>query len=386
MRIASLLLALGVALGSGFAIRTSEAPPDLLGEATLNQVPPDAAKAVSLYTEALRRDPANPQRWDDLGFAFETADDLPKARYCYSRALELSGELPLIWLRDVNFHFTIDEPDNALRTAARVLKTVPDYDDALFGYFDRFGLSPSSVLSEIGEDRRAARAYAQHLIDIRKPDQAEADQVEKVWQFAFAKGYVDQPLANSYVDAMLLAHRCAQARHDWVQYLGSQSGGYPDQNLIFNPGFEQEPTGSAFDWQIQSSGEFNTSRDDSNPHEGKFALRIQFQGSGNVSYQNVIQKTCITPGNYALRAWIRTTGITTNEGPRIQVADPDSPSRLSVSTESFLGTSDWQPVTVPFKVSTGTSLIAIRVIRQPSSKFDNKISGSFWIDALSLSK
>jgi hypothetical protein len=91
-------------------------------------------------------------------------NDFPSARYCYQRALELSREIPAIWLRDANFHFQLDETQAALVSAARVVKTVPDYDSTLFNYFDRVFSNPGQVLAEIGGDRRATLAYTEHLL------------------------------------------------------------------------------------------------------------------------------------------------------------------------------------------------------------------------------
>lgn len=123
MRFASLLLALALTFGAASALRHPQPALDALAFAALNQSPPDTVKAIALYTDALQHDLPNPYRWSDLGFAYQTAQDTPKARYCYARALALSGDLPAIWLRDANFHFAMDEPDEALHSAAKVLKT-----------------------------------------------------------------------------------------------------------------------------------------------------------------------------------------------------------------------------------------------------------------------
>ena len=141
---------------------------------------------IALLTEAVSRDSANPYRWADLGQALVNSNDIPKARTCYTRALELSRDIPQIWLRDANFHFQLSEPEQALETAARVLKTVPDYDAILFGYFIQFGLRAPVILSKIGDARRAVRSYTQYLIDRNVPDDAAV-----AWRHAEASGFSD---------------------------------------------------------------------------------------------------------------------------------------------------------------------------------------------------
>jgi len=381
MRILNLFLAVAVTAGAAIALREPDERrnPEVLAAAALNQSPPDVQTAVRLYTSALERDAANPYRWADLGSAFEAAQDIPNASLCYGRALELSGEIPQIWLRAANFNIEAGEIQAALPLAGRVLRTVPDYDAVLFGYFDRLGVSAASVLDEIRNDRRATYSFAQYLIGARKMEQAAG-----VWGSAESKGFADDRLTASYIDAMLLDHRYTEAWRDWIASLGAKRGDYPNQNLLFNPGFEKEPTGSVFDWRIQPSADFDTTLDSSGAHDGARALHIQFHGTANVTYRNVIQEARVTPGKYTFQAWIRAENITTNEGPRIELADPESPSRFQFSTDSFLGTIPWTLVSHVFTVPTGENLMAVRIVRRTSPKFDSKINGGFWMDSARL--
>jgi tetratricopeptide (TPR) repeat protein len=380
MKILGLALAVAVTAGA-IALRGpgGAAYPDALAAAALDQTPPDVQTVIHVYASALQGDPANPYRWSDLGSAFEAAQEISQARACYSRALELSGEIPQIWLRDANFHIQAGDPENALHSAGRVLRTVPDYDSVLFGYFDRLGLGTDAVLAEIGNDRRAMYSYARYHIG-----RGEMDQAAEVWKHVAAKGFADDTLAASYIDALLSSHRDAEAWRDWIEYLGARRGDYPDDNLLFNAGFEKEPTGSAFDWRIRPSDQFDTMLDASAAHEGSRALRIRFHGTENVSYGNVIQAVGVTPGKYTFEAWVRTENITTNEGPRIELFDPESPAHFQFSTDPFIGTVSWKPVRQIFTVPVGEKLLALRIVRRVSQKIDSKINGEFWMDSMRI--
>jgi tetratricopeptide (TPR) repeat protein len=352
--------------------------PEALALEPSDQSPLPPQQVITLLTEAVSRDSANPYRWADLGQALADANDLPKARTCYTRALELSRDIPQIWLRDANFHFQLGEPEQALDTASRVLKTVPDYDAVLFSYFTRFGLKPTVVLSKIGDDRRAVRSYTQYLIDHNLPDDATI-----AWRHASAGAFTDERLTASYIDCLLRARRYDQAQSDWVASLGEKRDGYPGKNLVFNGGFERVPTPSVFDWRIQPTDDVETVREASG-HDGQWALCVKFDGKSNVSFNNVSEVIRIRPGGYRLRAWVRTQDITTNEGPRLEVQDAESAARLNIRTEPFLGTEDWHPIQQTFTVPSGTNLVAVRVVRQHSQKFDNKITGMFWLDSVEL--
>lgn len=385
---------LGLALTAGayaaLTLLDPEARPEIRALKSIDQANPDTTQTIALLTEAVRRDPANPYRWSDLGGGLTTLSPSGQsglspspssaARAAYARALELSRDIPQIWLRDANFHFQLNEPEPALETASRVLKTVPDYDSVLFNYFTQFNLSPDKVLKHIGTDPRATRAYTLFLIDHNLMDAATT-----AWRSAADAGFNEIHLTSSYIDALLRSHRYDQAQRDWVGYLGQNRDGYPDRNLLFNASFELDPTSAAFDWRIQPGGEVETIRD-TMAHQGQRSLRIRFPGNSNVSYTNATQLARVHPGGYLLRAWVRTQELTTNEGPRIEIVDPESATRLDVQSEPFTGTRDWTLFEQPFLVSPGTNLVAIRVVRQPSKKFDNKIAGTFWMDSLELTR
>jgi len=355
MRVTGILLGVLCAGGAGWELRSAGAP--------------DAFEGVW-------RDSANPYRWCDLGEALAKGNDIPKARYCYRRARELSRNVPEIWLREAKFQFQLGEGEEAGLLAAKVLRTVPDYDAVVFNYFDKF-----SLLRQIGDDRRATRGYIEHLIAAHDMDAATL-----AWHHASAKGFNDDRLTASYIDALAATHRYAQAQHAWAEYLGQKRGEYPDRNLLFNGGFELEPTSAAFDWRIEASPEFETMRDNKVSHDGQWSLRVSFRGATNVSYGNVVQLTRVTPGRHELRAWVRTDRITTNEGPRLEVFDSESPDRLDVRTDSFLGSQDWTLVSLPFEVRPGTNIVGVRIVRDKSGKYDSKIDGSCWVDTLRLAR
>lgn len=354
--------------------------PNLLAWRIQEQAAPNSAgQAQTLYARALRDDPANPYRWADLADSLAQAGRLAEARQAYTRATGLGPATPQIWVRAANFLFLQNEPTGALRAAAHALLLVPDYDAVLFANLSRMGPEPARILDEIGADRRATRAYLEHLIATNRTGPAR-----DVWAAAWRHGFADDRLVSSYIDALLRAGLCGEAQADWSAYLGKRSGGYLSPDLLYNSNFESEPLGAAFDWRISPSDPVETVRDNSVSHDGQWSLRIRFRGGTNVSYANVIQTTCARPGSYRLRGWIKSDNLTTNEGPRLQVYDTQNSARLNVRTEPVLGTTNWTTIELQFEIGSGTRLIAVRVVRDPSQKFDNKIEGTLWLDQLDL--
>lgn len=89
-------------------------------------------------------------------------------------------------------------------------------------------------------------------------------------------------------------------------------------------------------------------------------------------------------GEYVFQAYARTKDLTTDEGIRFHLFDPEGSARLDVYTEQLRGTNDWTRVETRCRVRAGTRLIRVEVCRMPSWKFDNKIKGEAWLDEVSL--
>jgi len=66
------------------------------------------------------------------------------------------------------------------------------------------------------------------------------------------------------------------------------------------------------------------------------------------------------------------------------VFDAFDMGKLFLSTENTLGTSGWSSVQFEFKTKADTRLLVVRVARPASEKLDNQISGTVWIDRVSL--
>ena len=114
--------------------------------------------------EALRLEAASPYRWCDLGEGLLEDGQKEKARYCFEQALKLAPNLPPIWMRATFFHFEMDETTAALQCSAKVLKTVPYYDEVIFNYYDRVGAYGREGAAPPRGHRRRATMYFRHIL------------------------------------------------------------------------------------------------------------------------------------------------------------------------------------------------------------------------------
>ena len=342
-----------------------------------------AVPAVELL-QALRRDAATPGRWCDLGEAMFRSGFVEKARYCFSNALALGPNVPPIKMRAADFYYDVLDHSRVLQQEAQILDKTDAYDRQIFDWFSRKKLAVSEILAEgMPHAPRASQSYLRYLMSYRNKSDAEA-----VWNWMLFHQNLDDPIVSEYLNFLFSDGRYAAAQHAWAIYLGDRSNGYLKSNLLFNGGFETKPSGSVYDWIIESpnSPGVQTDIDSTLPHSGKQSLRIRFAGKENVNYGHVHQAAFLSPGEYRFESYIRTQDITTDQGIAFHIYDRENSSILDVRTESVRGTHDWMKVELVFRVPVNPRLLEFQIVRNPSGKFDNKIGGVAWVDSISLVK
>jgi tetratricopeptide (TPR) repeat protein len=340
-----------------------------------------AAVPNSELLEAVRRDAAAPQRWCDLGESMLKIGETGQARYCFSRALALGPDIPYMLVRAADFHFSLHENREGLELTARALALDSGYWDVVFGDYEQKGIRVDDVLRfGLPQGANVSKAFLRRLLYQQRASDAAGG-----WNAIVSRGYADDTLANEYVEFLIQSGKYEAAQNSWVQYAGRHDKGYPNANRVFNGDFESDPMGSRFDWMIDPASGAAIGFDRGVHYSGTRSLRLQFDGTQNVSNIGVRQTVFLKPGRYRLEAYFRTTEITTDEGVALSVVDSEAPKRLSFTTEGMLGSNNWQLVEHTFQVLPGTGLLQVSLVRKPSLRFDNLIRGTVWIDHVSIS-
>ena len=323
-------------------------------------------QAVENYREALRRDPASPYRWCDLGDALFAAGAQEEARSCFARAVDRGPSLSQVLWRAGQFYLKLNDYPNALRCMTRILEKSGEFDSFIFEAYA--GIPVAGVLDHgLPAAARPAQAYLRTLL--RDP---EATGTAQVWNWILSRSLADDRLAADYINFLLNHQDYENARDSWAAYLGPPKGPYPQSNSLFNGGFEFEPAGSGFDWKVSELEGVKVSRDSDVRHSGGWSLRLSFDGEGNPAYRNVAQLAVLKPGNYRFEAYLRSSEITTDKGVGIRIGDE--------KTAELLETNDWTKVEKDFAVEKETKIVRVEIFRDRSLKIDNKIKGTFWID------
>ncbi|HLX43907.1 MAG TPA: O-antigen ligase family protein [Bryobacteraceae bacterium] len=333
--------------------------------------------------DALRRDAASPGRWCDLGEARLKSAHLDEAKYCFSTGLSLAPYVPAILMRAARFYNGTHDTSDALRQTSRILERTDAYDDSIFAWYAQNRIPLENILGQGLPDGRSAKAYLRSLYTSPVERTRETDQV---WKWAVPRGYVDPRLAHDYVSFLFTAHRYEAAARSWALYLGDQRGGYLESDWLYNGDFEKEPSGSSLDWRIETRPGVAVAWDANVAHTGKHSLRIRFDGKENIAFNQIGEMAFVTPSRYRFEAYIRTEGITSDQGVGFHLVGGSGARRLDMNTERLAGTNDWKKIERIILVPAGADLLQVQVVRQPSLKFDNQISGTVWIDSVKLIK
>lgn len=328
----------------------------------------------------LRRDPAMPYRWEDLGESLEAHGHTPAARRCFTRALVLGPNLPYTLYRAAEFHFLLTEDQIALKLVAHALQGDPTYQDRVFPEYLRRKIPLTQILALGLPHAPSYAAFLRFLIAQRRtPDAAQT------WSYILAQNYADTPLADDYTSFLLQNKQPESAAQAWAQYAGKLEKGYPDCNRIFNGGFESKLTGSAFDWSLEQNPGVAVSVDTSVAHSGSHSLRIDFDGSEKVASIGLRQTVFLKPGHYRFQAYAKLDNIVTDQGIAFHVASQHAPNLLTVTTDPLLGSSDWKLIQQSFTVSSAAAGLAqIDLVRAPAFPFPSLIRGTLWIDSVSI--
>ncbi len=342
----------------------------------------DVRIGQKLLEGMLQTNPASAERWFHLGGVFLESGQFDKGKYCFARAAELAPNIADTWLNLANFYIGQNQPRAALPFLGRILRST-NWSEIVFNDFDRLNLSIREIAEGGGlpaAEPSIAEAYFRHLLEA-----GDVVRLREAWQWMKTRSPSD-PLTQSYVDFLVTKGLVSEAAAAWSFQLGKREPEFGTSTFIINGDFERELEGTLFDWRNAPDPHVQVSRDNSVFLSGQSALRLEFDGKINSAYQGVSQRVFLPRGAYRFEAFVRTAGITTDEGVGLRVLDAQSSHQLLIETERLRGTTDWKKLGGKLIVDSPVRLVEIRVFRRPSWRFDSSIAGTVWIDHVSLKR
>ncbi|MGC1975911.1 MAG: hypothetical protein WA671_04265 [Candidatus Sulfotelmatobacter sp.] len=359
---------------------------DILGRhRQLDFANPDPVQAVTDYQRAVHDNPLSANHWMNLAGAYEAIGDLNSAQHAFDHAhavypisAEVAWNYGNFLLRQgqdaaayVQIRQAVQSDSHLLRLAvSRVWRARHDVNVLL----DQ--VLPADV-----------NAYIQALnffATIRQTDAALS-----VWRRLISLGK-PVPLQKTFpfFDELILDDRSADAKQVWTQALAA--AGLPhdepgNHSLVWNGGFSRDFDNGGLGWRWDSPWGVTIDFESAPSSYGARALRLDFAGGRNLGLTEPAQYVPVEPSRiYHFRAYMRTEAITTESGMRFSIVDPNHGNAVDAQTENFTGFHPW--TTLDMDVTTGpeTHFLLVRLLREDSRLFDNKLRGSVWIADVSL--
>lgn len=346
---------------------------------------PDFPGAIANYKKAVQADPHWAHYWMDLASAYEAAGDSSNARDAFLGAkavYPVSAEVAFYYgnflLRQQDYSEAFAELRRAVRTdrtllplaISRTWRSSEDIDELLNQM-----LPPE------------ADAYLQALDFFASIHQAQPGLA--IWQRLLDLG---QPIVLArtfpFFEELIREDRGDDARRMWREAVLAAGQPYPqprEGSLIWNGDFSRVFANGGLEWRwLPFPGiaiDFDT---EPAPH-GSRAVRLDFNGGSNPAVGAPLQYVPVEPGRaYHFHAYMRTQDITTESGMRFSIADPNHPGAPNLLTDNFTGSHRWTSLDADYTTGPQTHFLLVRLLRNPSRLFDNKLDGTVWIADASL--
>jgi len=346
----------------------------------------EVSEAVRDYETAVRLNPGRAKWWAELGGVYEWAGREAEAERAFEKARELFPRSPEINWKLGNFYLRAGRRAKAFEALKRVQEGDPEMRRPVFDLAWRAGIEPAGILHElIPEETQTLLAYLDFLVETRHIDAAG-----EVWARLLASRHsFSAQAAFPYLDALIQQGRPEELRNAWGDVRERVPGGARESSRhgseITNGGFEEELLNGGLDWRLIPAEGATISLDTMNFSEGRRALRIDIGGRQNLAYSHVLQFVPVRPNTgYRFLAYLRTQGILSDSGPRIEIYDNGDRGRLFLSTADVRGTTSWVPRSVDFRTGAETRVLVVRIARPVSRSLDGRIAGTVWIDRVSL--
>ncbi len=383
----------------------------------------DPSEGLLHLRRATELSPASRLYWSDLELACESRSDTQ----CVDQAAEQLARLcPMVpsyhWLM-ADYYLRTNRLDVALQEFRRLLELDPKYATATWGSLQALQ-KPETIFQEMLADNRDAKLRVGYVDFLS--DQGDHDSAYRIWRLVAADS---RPFpfssAAPYLQRLIDLGRIKEAVNVWqdLERLGivktleanvaprispasapalraagrapalaggatpPEAEGLPNEkgNLVFNGDFEQEPLNAGFDWRAVPTTYLAVDFSAPGAYRGAHCLRVDFTVSRNDEYEPVYQIVPVLPRHaYTLQAFVRSQDITSDSGPCLRVSDTQPGGFPDAVSEITVGTTPWHSVRLSFSTGPHTRTVRLSIWRPRSRVFPTEISGTSWLDAVTL--
>ena len=345
----------------------------------------DLPGAIEDYRKAVRDDPRSAHFWMDLASAYESSGDDARAREAYQQATSVYPASAEVAFHYGNFLLREQQYPEAFQELQRAVRTDPTLLPLVISRTWRSSEDVDELLNSVLPAN--ADAYLQTLDFFASIHQAQPALV--VWRRLLSLGKpFPLPRVFPFLEELIREDRADDARRAWREALAAAGLPHDDpsnNNLVWNGNFAQDFGNGGLDWRWTPQMGISIEVDFEPAPNGSHAIRMDFGGGSNLNLDGPSECVPGEPNHvYHFHAYMRTEAITTESGMRFSVIDPNHNGALSVLTDNFTGSHPWTPVDADFVTGPSTHFLLVRLYRDPSRLFENKLEGTVWIADVSL--
>lgn len=341
----------------------------------------DLQRALLHYRRATELNPYESRYWLDLGDARLLSGDSAGAEAAMEKALRADPRTPETLWRIGNFWLRARQPARA------------------FPYFRQVLLNDRSLILPVIQTSHRALGDPEIILREVLPAQPlflipylrflvrehETPAAARVWQVLVG---VHQPFEAQqvlfYVDYLLATHEAAQAEKAWRDLQGLRllpvdppTPGAAGPELLHNAMLRAPILNGGFDWRVVTHPRVVVTLGPGRQGEDPPAVTIRFSGEDNLHYRHFFQYVVVEPRTrYRFQAWVSTEEVTTDSGPRLEMADAYDPQVPVAYSPELVGTDPWTQLQVEFVTGPQTRLLRVGIVRLPSQRLENRIGGT----------
>jgi hypothetical protein len=360
---------------------------DRIGEALAANFDTQPADAISFFERAVKVNPRSARDWMDLAQAEEAEGNASQADAAYGQARRdypISAEV--LW-KYGNFLLRQGQTSEGLEEVHRALVTDPSLVPLAISRVWYLDPDVDVILHDVLPEGPQARFEALDFFAERREEAAALETWEEIAAKATAKP-IDIHEVFPLLQYLIASDQAKEAERIWREALTAARR--PESTVagsqIWNGGFEEPIVNGGLDWRFEQVPGAYISTDSSVYHSGEKSLRVDFTGGVNLDFYYVQQIVPVEPStHYVFQYFMRTQSISTESGMRFEILDLND-NEVSLMTPELTGTNPWAPMRTDVTTGRNTHFLDIRLRRLPSRLFDNKLSGTVWVDDVSLSQ
>lgn len=344
----------------------------------------DLRESLNYLKKAIERNPLEQNYWLNLAKVFQRmGENKASERALENAILVFPASYQGRWVTG-NLLLQQGTLEKAIPHFSYILAHYPNQSHVVYDVLVRVVNDSDFILERlVPKDSASFKQYLSYLYEA-----GDKDSAQKAWQKRDSFAY--QPDRNEtlrHIEFLISRGELNEAFLIWKARLQEEGLSIPsDGNLMTNGGFEKEKIlGGGFDWKIEKIPGTDISFDPSTTFEGKRSLKIIFSGKENVDFAHVYQFVPLKPNTeYMLKANMKTKEVTTKSGLKIEISGV-GPAFYKAS-ETLIGDNDWRELLVAFWTPAQSQGGLVRIRRDRTDKFDRYISGTVWIDNVSLTE